>query len=221
MIKVLVADGHPVVRLGIKAILAEVPDMEVADEAGSGQKVLDKAGKNDYDVIIFEIARPAGNRLDLLQELRNKFPKAAILIFTHLPEESLAIRDLKMGTAGYLGKQSEPGELIQAIHKIAQGRKHISPDLAELLANNLRSDLDKPIHEKLSNREYQVFILIVLGKRQKEIATILSLTQATIRGYQNKIHSIMKASNNSDLIRYAIKNNLVGIRGAQVLPSPE
>jgi DNA-binding NarL/FixJ family response regulator len=92
MIKVLVADSHPVVRLGIKAILAEVPDMEVVDEVGSGQEGLDKAKKNHYDVIIFEVARPAGNGLDLLQELRGKNPKAAVLIFTHFPEDQLAVR---------------------------------------------------------------------------------------------------------------------------------
>jgi two-component system, NarL family, invasion response regulator UvrY len=221
MIKILVSDGNPVVRLGIKAILAEIPDMEVVDEAGSGQELLDTAGKKGYDVVIFEIDRPAGNGLDFLQELRNKIPKAAILIFTHLPEDSLAVRVLKMGAAGYLRKQSEPEELIKAILKIAQGKKYISEKQAELLASNLDLNLEKPVHEKLSDREYQVFILTVLGKKQKEIADILLLNKATIAGYQNKIYSKMMISNKSDMVRYATKNSLVGNRDDRPIPSAE
>jgi two-component system, NarL family, invasion response regulator UvrY len=137
MIKVLVADSHPVVRLGIKAILAEIPDMEVVDEAGSGEELLNKVERNSYDIIIFEIDMPAGNGLDLLREVRKKRSKAAILIFTHRPEDEFAVRALKMGAAGYLSKSSGPEDLINAIHKIAQGKKYISDDLVELLANNL------------------------------------------------------------------------------------
>jgi two-component system, NarL family, invasion response regulator UvrY len=220
MIRVLVADNHPVVRLGIKAIVAEVPDMEV-DEAGSGQEPGNKASKDKYDIIIFEIFRPAGNGLDLLRKLRKNFPKAAILIFTLLPEDQFAVRALKMGAAGYLSKQSEPEDLIRAIHKIAQGKKYISDDQAELLANNLDLNFNKPVHEKLTDREYQVFILVTSGKRQKEIADFLSLTKATIAVYQNKIYAKMMMSNKSDLVRYAIKNNLVGNRDDRVVPSIE
>jgi two-component system, NarL family, invasion response regulator UvrY len=210
MMKVLVFDSHPVVRLGIKAILAEVPDMEVVDEDGNGHELGKKAGKHKYDIIIFEIFRPAGNGLDFLRKLRKNFPKAAILIFTLLPEDQFGVRALKMGAAGYLSKQSEPEELMRAIHKIAQGKKYISPDLAELLADTLNLNLDKPIHEKLSDREYQVLALMASGNRLKEIADILSLTSTTISGYQNKICSKLEISSKSGLIRYVIKNNLVG-----------
>jgi two-component system, NarL family, invasion response regulator UvrY len=154
--KVFVSDSHPVVRLGIKAILADVPDIEVVDEAGSGHDPGNKHGKNNYDIIIFEIFRLAGNGLDLLQELRERNPKAAVLIFTHLPEDQLAVRALKLGAAGYLSKKSEPEELINAIHKIAQGKKYISPDLAELLADTLNLNFDKPFREKLPDREFQI-----------------------------------------------------------------
>jgi two-component system, NarL family, invasion response regulator UvrY len=152
MIKILVADSHPVVRQGVKAILSGMEEVAGVDEAGSGQEILGKAKKNPYDVIIFEVARPAGNGLDLLQELRKRNPKAAVLIFTHLPDDQLAIRVLKMGAVGYLSKQSDPEELIQAIQKIAHGKKYISADLAELLASNLELNLEKPIHETLSDR---------------------------------------------------------------------
>jgi two-component system, NarL family, invasion response regulator UvrY len=210
MIKVLVADSYPVVRLGVKAILSGVEDVAGIDEAGSEQEILDKAKKNLYDVILFEVARPAGNGLNLLRELKNKNPKVAVLIFTHLPEDEFILRALKLGAAGYLSKQSDPEDLIAAIQKIAQGKKFISDDLAELLANYLDSSLDKPLHETLSDREYQVLALMASGKRQRDIADSLSLTQTTIRRYQEKIYSKMQISNKSELIRYAIKSNLVG-----------
>jgi two-component system, NarL family, invasion response regulator UvrY len=147
MIKVLIADSHPVVRLGVKAILSGVEGVAEGDEAGSGQEILDKAKKNQYDIIIFEVVRPAGNGLDLLQELRKINSKAAVLVFTHLPDDQLAVRVLKMGAAGYLSKRSDPGDLIKAIPKIAQGKKYISDDLAELLASNLDSNLDKELRK--------------------------------------------------------------------------
>jgi two-component system, NarL family, invasion response regulator UvrY len=120
LIKVLVSDGHPVVGLGVKAILSGVDD-----EAGDWQELLDTAGKKDFNVVIFEIDRPAGNGLDLIKELRNKIPQAAILISTHLLENKIAVRALKMGAAGYLGKQSEPGDLITATIESLR-RKNIS-----------------------------------------------------------------------------------------------
>jgi two-component system, NarL family, invasion response regulator UvrY len=221
MIKVLVADSHPVVRLGVKAILSGVEDVAGIDEAGSEQEILEKAKKNDYDVVIFEIYRPVGNGLDLLRKLRKNFPKAAILIFTLLPEDQIAVRALKMGAAGYLSKQIEPEELINAIHKTAQGKKYINPDLAELLADTLNLSIDKPIHENLSDREYQVLALMASGKRQKEIANILSLSLRTINICQKSICLKMKISSNSDLIRYVIKNNLVGNRDDRSIPSQE
>jgi two-component system, NarL family, invasion response regulator UvrY len=209
MIKILVADIHPVVRLGVKQILSDVQDMKVIDEAGTGQEALNKAVKNDYDVIILGINMPDGNGLKLLQELRKKKPQTAVLIFTVLAEDEYAIRVLKMGAAGYLTKGSAPEELIKAIHKVAQGNKFISSDLAEILATNLDLNTDKPIHENLSDREFQVFSLLATGKGLKTIADTLSLTITTISTYQGKILSKMKLNNRSELVRYAIKNNLM------------
>jgi two-component system, NarL family, invasion response regulator UvrY len=209
MIKILVADIYPVVRLGVKQILSEVQDMKVIDEAGTGQEALDKAVKNHYDVIILGINMSDGNGLKLLQELRKKKPETAVLIFTILAEDEYAIRVLKMGAAGYLTKDNAPEELIKAIRKIAQGKKFISADLAEILATNLDLNTDKPIHGNLSDREYQVFSLLAAGKQIKTIADTLFLTMTTISTYQGKILSKMKLNNRSELIRYAIKNNLV------------
>jgi two-component system, NarL family, invasion response regulator UvrY len=209
MIKILVADIHPVVRLGVKAILSGVRDMEVVDEAANGLELLAKAERNDYDVIIFEIDLQPGKGLDCLRNLRKKNSKASLLVFTHLPEDPLAVRALKMGAAGYLSKESGPEDLVDAIRKIAQGRKHITPDLADLLADTLDLNLDKPVHEMLSDKEYQVLALMASGKGQSEIADRLSLTKLTVKTYGYNIRLKMKMRSNSDLVRYAIKNNLV------------
>jgi two-component system, NarL family, invasion response regulator UvrY len=213
MIKILVADIHPVVRLGIKQILSDIQDMRVIDEAGTGQEALNKAVKNHYDVIILGINMPDGNGLKLLQKLRKEKSNTAVLIFTNLTEDQYAVRVLKMGAAGYLNKDSAPEELIKAIRKIVQGKKYISEDLAEILATNLDLNTDKPIHENLSDREFQVFNLLATGKRLTTIADTLSLTIKTISTYQGKILEKMKLKNRSELIRYAIQNNLISFKG--------
>ena len=169
MLKILVADDHPVVRQGLKQILSETKDMTVADEAQTGQEVLKKAVKNDYDVILLDISMPGKNGLDILRELKNKKPKVPVLILSIYPEDQYAVRVLKLGAAGYLTKESAPDELINAIRKVAKGRKYISATLAEKLAENLEFDSEKPPHENLSDREYQVLCLLASGKRLKDI----------------------------------------------------
>jgi two-component system, NarL family, invasion response regulator UvrY len=209
MIKIFIADDHPVVRMGIKQILSEVKDMTVADEAGTGQETLKKVAKNDYDVILLDISMPGRNGLDILRELKNKKPKIPVLILSIYPEDQYAVRVLKLGAAGYLTKESVPEELINAIRKVAQGRKYISPSLAEKLATDLELNSDKPPHENLSDREYQVLCLLASGKRLKDIADTLSLSIKTISTYRTRILEKMKMDNNAELIRYALQNNLV------------
>jgi two-component system, NarL family, invasion response regulator UvrY len=209
MIKIFIADDHPVVRMGIKQILSEVKDMTVADEAGTGQETLKKVAKNDYDVILLDISMPGRNGLDILRELKNKKPKIPVLILSIYPEDQYAVRVLKLGAAGYLTKESVPEELINAIRKVAQGRKYISPNLAEKLATDLELNTDKPPHEILSDREYQVLCLLASGKRLKDIADTLDLSIKTISTYRTRILEKMKMANNAELIRYALQNNLV------------
>jgi two-component system, NarL family, invasion response regulator UvrY len=209
MIKIFIADDHPVVRMGIKQILSEVKDMTVADEAGTGQETLKKVAKNDYDVILLDISMPGRNGLDILRELKNKKPKIPVLILSIYPEDQYAVRVLKLGAAGYLTKESVPEELINAIRKVAQGRKYISPNLAEKLATDLELNTEKPPHENLSDREYQVLCLLASGKRLKDIADTLDLSIKTISTYRTRILEKMKMENNAELIRYALQNNLV------------
>lgn len=209
MIKILIADDHPVVRQGIKQILAETRDLVVADEAASGQDVMKKVMKNDYDVILLDISMPERNGLDILRELKSKKPKPAVLILSIYPEDQYAVRVLKLGAAGYLTKESVPEELISAIRKVAQGRKYISANLAEKLAIDLEINAEKPPHENLSDREYQVLCMIASGKRLKEIGDDLNLSIKTISTYRSRILEKMKMGNNAELIRYALQNNLV------------
>ena len=209
MLKILVADDHPVVRMGLKQILSETKDMMVADEAQTGQEVLKKAIKNDFDVILLDISMPGKNGLDILRELRNKRPKVPVLILSIYPEDQYAVRVLKLGAAVYLTKESAPEELTNAIRKVSQGRKYISPSLAEKLAADLEFDSEKAPHETLSDREYQVLCLLATGKRLKDIAEQLDLSIKTISTYRTRILDKMQMHNNAEMIRYALNNKLV------------
>jgi DNA-binding NarL/FixJ family response regulator len=208
MIRILIADDHPVVRQGLKQILAENRDMVIADEAASGQEVMKKVSRNDYDVILLDISMPGRNGLDILRELRSKKPKTAVLMLSIHPEDLFAVRALKLGAAGYLTKETAPEELVSAIRRVSQGRKYISATLAEKLAVDLELEAEKPAHETLSDREYQVLCLLASGKRLKEIAEDLSLSIKTISTYRTRILDKMKLRNNAELIRYALQHNL-------------
>jgi two-component system, NarL family, invasion response regulator UvrY len=209
MIKILVADDHPIVRQGLKQILSEYPDMTVADEAGNGKEVLSKVAKKDYDIVLLDISMPGRNGLDILKELKTKKPKLPVLVLSIYPEDQYAVRVLKLGASGYLTKESVPEELVAAIRKVARGRKYVSNYLAEKLASDLEINAEKPLHENLSDREYQVMFMIASGKRLKEISEELSLSIKTISTYRSRIMDKMKMKNNAELIRYALQNSLV------------
>jgi two-component system invasion response regulator UvrY len=209
MIKILVVDDHTIVREGLKKILVDTPDMVVADEASNGQEVIKKVGNNDYDLILLDISLPGRSGLDVLKQLKCTKPKVPILILSMHPEEQYAVRSLKAGASGYLTKQSVSDELIDAIRKVAQGRKYITPSLAEKLVFELEVDVRKLPHETLSDREYQVMCMIGSGKTVKEIAETLSLSVRTISTHRAHILKKMKMENNAQLTHYAIKNALV------------
>ncbi len=209
MLKVLIADDHPVVRRGLKQIVADSPDVVVAGEATTMAEVLDKVGGTDYDVVLLDITMPDGNGLDILKDLKRIKPKTHILMLSIHPEERYALRVLKSGGAGYLTKDSAPEELINAIRKVALGGKYISPALAELLACHLEEGTDDIPHELLSNREFQVMIMIASGKTVKQIAEGISLSVKTISTYRSRILDKMNMKSNLELTRYAIENHLV------------
>ncbi len=209
MIRVIVADDHPVVRAGIKEILAEDISLDVADEASSGHELLKKLRDQDFDVIILDISMPGIDGLDTLRQIKADKPKARVLILTIHPEARYAVRCLRMGADGYLTKGSAPDELINAIKRISQGRKYISLSLAEKLTDELDQEQGKLPHQTLSDREYQVMVMIASGKPLKDIAEELSLSAKTVSTYRARILEKLKLSNNSQLMLYAIRNDLV------------
>ena len=209
MIKILIADDHVIVREGLKQIVAETSDMVVADEVGSGHEVLNKTLKNHYDVVVLDITMPGMNGVDILKQLKNQRPELPVLILSMHPEEQYAVRALRAGASGYLTKESASDELILAIRKVAKGRKYISSSLAEKLVFELEIDTEKPLHETLSDREYQVMCMIASGKTVKEIAEEIFLSVKTISTYRSRILEKMKMKNNAELTYYAVKHELV------------
>ena len=209
MIKVLIADDHAIVREGLKQVLADTFQEVESDEGASGKEVLEKVRENDYDAVLLDISMPGRGGLDILKQIKCIKPHIPVLIISIFPEEQYAVRALRAGAAGYLTKESAPEELKAAIRKVSQGGKYISSSLAEKLAFELDTDSEKSLHEKLSDREYQVMCMIASGKTVKEIAEELSLSVKTISTNRTRILKKMNMKNNAQLIHYAIKNNLV------------
>jgi len=204
-----VADDHAIVREGLKQIVADSPDMVVAGEAVDGQEVLEQVRKEHWDLILLDLSMPGRSGIDTLKDLKTEKPKLPILVLSMYPEEQYAIRALKAGAAGYLTKESAPEELIEAIRKVSQGSKYISASLAESLASHVERNSDKPAHETLSDREYQVMLMIASGKTVTEIANELSLSVKTIS--TNRVRALRKMGmkNNAEFTYYAIKHGLV------------
>jgi two-component system, NarL family, invasion response regulator UvrY len=209
MIKILVVDDHAVVREGIKQILAGQADMVVEDEAGSGTETLSKVMKQNFDLLLLDISMPGRNGIEVLEEIKSLRPKLPVLILSMHPEEQYAVRMLRAGAAGYLTKASAPQELISAIRKVSRGGKYITISLAEKLAFDLDAGADKPLHEKLSNREYQVMLMLASGTSVSEVAEELCLSAKTVSTYRTRIMEKMGMKKNAELTLYAVNNNLL------------
>lgn len=209
MIRILVADDHAIVREGLKQILADVSDMTVCDEAASGAETLEKIRKGEYDVVLLDISMPGRSGLEVLKDIKAEHPKQPVLILSMHAEEQYAVRALRAGASGYLTKASAPDELIGAIRKVSYGRKYVSASLAEKLAFALDIDTKKPPHETLSDREYQVMLMIASGKSVKEIAAELCLSVKTISTYRARVMEKMKLKKNAELTLYAVRNRLM------------
>jgi two-component system, NarL family, invasion response regulator UvrY len=208
-IKVFIADDHDVVRQGIKTIIADNSDLSVAGEAENGDEALKKISDLNVDVVILDYDMPKKNGLDTLIELKAIRPKLPVIILSVFPEDHYGIRFLKAGASGYLGKSNVTHQLVEAIRRVANGGKYVSPNLADKLVSGLNKDSDKLVHESLTDREFQVFHLIATGKRLKAIAEELHLSINTVSTYRSRILEKMDMESNADLIHYAIKNELI------------
>ena len=208
-IKVFITDDHDVVRQGIKTIISDTSDLSVVGEAENGEVALEKLRNLDVDVVIMDYDMPKKNGLDALAELKTFRPKLPVIILSVFPEDHYGIRFLKAGASGYLGKSNVTQQLVEAIRRVANGGKYISPTLADKLVSGLNKNSDNLPHENLTDREFQVFHLIATGKRLKAIAEELHLSVNTVSTYRSRILEKMEMENNADMIHYAIKNDLI------------
>jgi len=209
VIKILIADDHPIVRQGLKQILLEEFERPVLGEAQNCQEVLELVQKQDWDVVVLDISMPGRGGLEVLKELKQARPKLPVLILSLHPEDQYAVRALRAGAAGYMTKEVAPEELVKTIKKIREGGKYVSPTLAEKIAFDLEKETGNLLHETLSDREYQVMMLIASGKKLSEIAEELSLSVKTIGTYRTRILEKMKMKTNAELTFYAVRHQLI------------
>jgi two-component system invasion response regulator UvrY len=207
-IKVIIADDHAILRDGLKQILAETDDIQVIAEAENATEAIMMARKHPADVLILDISLPDRNGVEVAKILKRENPGLSILMLSMHKEDQYAVRSLKAGASGYLTKQGASSELVSAIRTVAKGKKYLSASVAESLANYLSSE-EKPLHETLSDREFQTMIMIASGMTVGEIADKLCLSVKTISVYRARLLEKMHMSNNAEITHYAIKNHLI------------
>ena len=209
MIKVGIVDDHAIVRSGLKQFFSEHVDLRVAGEAASGREAIDLVRTAELDVLVMDLSMPGQSGIDALAMIRAKAPDVGILILSGYPEEHYAMNLIRQGASGYLNKECEPSEIVEAIRTIALGKRYITPAVAELLAQQLNRKNDAMPHEHLSEREFQVFLKLAKGQTAGDIADALSLSVKTVSTYRTRLMEKMGLSSNSDLTYYALKNKLI------------
>jgi DNA-binding NarL/FixJ family response regulator len=209
MKKILIVDDHPIVRDGLKQILADTEDMVVGGEAGTADEALALVRDSDWDLVVLDITLPGRTGIDLLRDLRRERPALPVLMLSIHPEEELGVRAVKAGASGYLNKECASDDLVRAIQLIVTGNKYISRRLSERLIEEIQRDTNKPPHELLSDREYEVMALISAGKSMKEVAAALSLSKSTVSTYRVRLLDKLKVKSNAEITRYALHHGLV------------
>lgn len=217
MIRILIADDHAVVREGLKQLLAE--EFPQAEFCGSATipETLKCLGEQCWDILVLDLFMPGGNSLGVLQEARQNHPRLPVLVLSSAPEEQLGVRVLRAGASGYLNKQTAPEHLVKAVRKVLGGGKYVSATLAEQLATEAGRG-GQPLHEKLSDREFQVLHLVVMGRSLKEIAGDLSLSVKTVRTFHARLLQKLHLQSDVDLVHYALDHRLVEKRAAPQFP---
>lgn len=206
MVRVLIADDHPIVRKGLRQVLSEQPDMEIV-EAENGSEALRRIDESKFNVVLLDLSMPGLSGLEVLSQIKARQPEIPVLVLSGYPETEFAVRILRAGASGYLNKEMAPEELMQAIRVVMSGRKYIGPEVAELLANTLDGDRGE-LHASLSDREFQVLLLIGAGKTISEIAEQIALSVKTVSTYRARILEKMNLKNNAELMRYVIENKV-------------
>jgi DNA-binding NarL/FixJ family response regulator len=208
-VKILVVDDHAILRKGLKQILDDTPDLRVTGEAGSGLEAIQKVQHEEFNMVLLDISLPDKHGIDILMQIKQLRPSLPVLMLSMHAEDQYALRSIKAGASGYLNKQSAPSQLVTAIRHVANGKKYISSELAEQLAEGLTRGFQELLHQKLSNREYQTLCLMASGKTLTEIAEIMSLSVKTVSVYRARLLEKMKLRNNAEAIHYAISNHLL------------
>ena len=209
MIRIAVCDDHQIVRAGFRQIFSEVSDFEVVAEATTGREALEIARKEACDVMLLDISMPDQSGIDTLRTIKQGQPNLPILILSGYPAQQYAVNLLKMGANGYLNKECDADELIKAIRTVSTGRRYVSADVGEILAQGFDHDAETALHTELSDREFQVFLRLAKGESVSDIAVTLSLSVKTISTYRTRVMEKMNLQSNCDLTYYAMKNNLL------------
>ena len=209
MINILMVDDHAIVREGLRRIIDDTSEINVAAEASAGQEALDLIWENKYDLVLMDISMPGKNGLQTLKEIKKYDSTLPVIMLSMHAEEQYAIRAIKAGASGYITKDSASEQLVNAIIKVYNGRKFISQGVAELLVTDIYHNEDKELHEYLSDREFEIFKLIIRGDSVKIIAKNLSISDKTVSTYRSRILKKMNMKNTANLIYYAIENNII------------
>jgi len=209
MLRVLIADDHAILRRGLIEILAHELQGVVCGEAENAQQVLAQAQRHAWDLVILDVNMPGRSGVEVLRDLKRLYPKLPVLVLSMYPEDQYGRRLLKAGASGYMNKDSAPEELIKAIRKVLAGGRYVSPALAEELALELNENCERPLHEILSDREFEVLRMIALGRTITQIAEELHLSVTTVSTYRARILEKMNMTTTAELMHYALVSHLV------------
>ena len=209
MIRVGIVDDHAIVRSGLRQFFGEHVDLRVVGEAGSGREAIDLVRTTEMDVLVLDLAMPGQSGIDALAMIRAKAPDLGILVLSGYPEEHFAVSLIRQGASGYLNKECDPADIVDGIRTVALGKRYITAPVAELLAQQLGRNDAGPVHEQLSDREFQVFLKLARGHTAGDIAEALSLSVKTVSTYRTRLMEKMGLKSNSDLTYYALKNKLI------------
>ena len=208
MLSLLIVDDHAIVRHGLRQIVAETDDIRVDAEAENSAQAVRLMRERSFDVVLLDISLPDKNGIETLKQLRREKPGIKILMLTSHPEDEFGVRALKAGAAGYLSKQSAAALLVTAIRQVASGKKYLSPAVAQQLAEAISDNSDKSPHERITDREYQVLVMIAAGKTLTQIAEALNLGVATVSTYRARLLEKMGLKSTAELIRYGLEHGL-------------
>jgi DNA-binding NarL/FixJ family response regulator len=209
VIKVMLCDDHALIRRGIRDTLSEAPDVEVVGEAGDYGELRALLRQRSCDVLVLDINLPGRSGLDVLHALKEEGSTLRVLIVSMYPEDQYAIRAMRAGAQGYVNKGDDPAQILAAVRTVAQGRKYVTPEMAQMLVDSLTAPAPEQAHQKLSDRELQTLVMIASGKRLSDIAEQLNLSPKTVSVYRARVLEKLALTNNSELTVYAIRNGLV------------